>query len=199
MTQGKKIPAIVLAAGMSRRFGSENKLEAKIKRISILEKTIANLSLSQCGKIFVVVGHNEASIKKLLKKFGVTFLMNRNFRSGMGSSIGEGIKSLPENAPGALIVLGDMPLVKPETIDRLLRAHKEAEGKKILVPVFNSQRGNPVLWDREVFSNLLGLTQDAGGREIFRKNPGMVKEVPVDDPGILFDVDVAEDLACFPG
>jgi molybdenum cofactor cytidylyltransferase len=92
----------------------------------------------------------------------------------------------------ALIVLADQPFVRAETLDRMIEQHGRS-GAEILIPVFEGRRGNPVLLDRAVFQEAMALEGDTGCRAIFGKHLDGIREVEVDDPGILMDLDSRED------
>ena len=95
----------------------------------------------------------------------------------------------------ALICLGDMPLVEPGVLNQLVAAFAPKEGREIVLPSFNGQRGNPVLWGRRFFDELLALTGDAGARQILHRHMEFVAEVPVQSDTVLRDFDTPEALA----
>jgi len=187
--------AIVLASGVSRRFGPENKLTMPLKGKSLIEKTIEALEQSNIDEIITVIGHQGGRIQRALQNHDTIFIKNPDYSKGMGTSIHAGVSSLKGDAGAALVVLGDMPFVAPETINLLLRAHENSKKKLIFVPTYKEKRGNPVLWDRSLFSELLKFAPSHGGKRFIIDNPGIVQEVKVTDRGILVDIDLPKDLA----
>lgn len=194
MEPGNKKVAIVLASGVSRRFGPENKLMMPIGGKSIIEATIENLEQSDIDGIITVTGHQGTVVRRALKNHDTIFIDNPDYAKGFGTSIHAGISSLGGDAGAALIVLGDMPFVEPETINLLLRAHENSQGKLIFIPTYRGKRGNPVLWDKTLFPELLKLAPDQGGKKVIRENPDFVKEIEVGSGGILVDIDLPKEL-----
>lgn len=194
MEPGNKKVAIVLASGVSKRFGSENKLMMPIDGKSIIEATIENLEQSDIDRIITVTGHQGGRVRRALKNHDTIFIDNPDYAKGFGTSIHAGISSLGVDVAAVLIVLGDMPFVGPKTINLILRAHENSKGKLIFIPTYRGKRGNPVLWDKTLFPELLKLASDQGGKKIFHENPEIVKEINVGSGGILVDIDLPKEL-----
>jgi molybdenum cofactor cytidylyltransferase len=191
--------AIVLASGVSKRFGPGNKLTMSLSGKSIIEKTIERLEQSNIDGITTVIGYQGQLVRRALKNHNINFIENPDYSRGMGTSIHAGILSLGIDVGAALIVLGDMPFVDPETVNLLLRAHKNRTGKSVFVPTYNGKRGNPVLWDKDLFPELLSLRPGHGGKKFMKECPKFVQEINVCDDGILVDIDLQEDLKLFEG
>ena len=146
-----------------------------------------------------MTGHEAARIEQALHGLEVTFVANPDYAKGLSTSLRAGTRRLPASADGALIVLGDMPLVPPAAIDKLIAAFNPAEGRTICVPVHQRERGNPVLWGRQHFAELDGLKGDRGARVLLVVNSDNVTEVPVGSDGVLTDFDTPESLDEFQG
>ncbi len=114
---------------------------------------------------------------------------------GFAGSVKTGIAAVPENAVGAVVCLGDMPLVDTQTIDRLIDALSPEQGLLIAVPVNDGRRGNPVLWARRLFGELMALEGDFGARHLIVKHAEAVAEVEVNGSGPFLDIDTPEALA----
>lgn len=140
--------------------------------------------------IIAVLGHEARLIEAALEGMAHCVL-NKNFRSGMASSLTTGLAALPEDAAAAMIFLGDMPLVHSDDIIALRAAFAPASGRHICIPVHGGRRGNPVLLGREVFAALAGLTGDQGAKSFIKQHENLVREVPA-GPGVLFDIDTPE-------
>src|SRR5690606_24144861 len=107
----------------------------------------------------------------------------------LSTSLRAGLAALPDTLDGVVVLLGDMPFLAGGTIDRLIAAFDPAAGRAICVPVSGGRRGNPVLWGRRFLAEMQGLTGDAGARGLLARHAGAVFEVPVDDSGVLIDLD----------
>jgi len=93
------------------------------------------------------------------------------------------------------VLLGDMPHVRPNLLDRLIEAFDPSRDRAICVPARGGRRGNPVLWARRFFPEILDLHGDQGAKSLMACHPHLVHEVATDDDGAFFDVDTPEDLA----
>jgi molybdenum cofactor cytidylyltransferase len=136
--------------------------------------------------VLVVTGHDAARVRAALADLPLSFHHAPDFADGMSASLRAGIGALPADCSGALICLGDMPFVQPDTLDRLANFHG---GQAALFPVWQGKRGNPVLLARSLFPAIMKLTGDQGARSILSAIPDPVGELPVNDPGILRDID----------
>ena len=101
---------------------------------------------------------------------------------------------MPEGSDGAVICLGDMPLIDADLIDRMIDSFAPDRGNLIVVPVSEGRRGNPVLWSRRFFSELMTLDGDIGARHLIAKHAEVVAEVPVDGESAFLDIDTPQAL-----
>ncbi len=191
----RRLGAMVLAAGQSRRMGADNKLLLDISGAPMVTHVVDALLASAVVDLVVVTGHDPDAVRAALSGRPLRFAHNADFTAGMSTSLHTGIRALAEDAriDGALVALGDMPYVRTRHIDALLAAFDD--GASIAVPVRAGRRGNPVLWAREHFDRLLAVTGDQGGREVIRAHAASVVEVDVDDDAVLVDLDTPEALA----
>lgn len=113
----------------------------------------------------------------------------------MAASLRAGIAALSASIGAALICLGDMPLIDPATLNRIIDAYDPAEGREIIIPTHDGQRGNPVLWGARFFPELLALTGDVGARQILHKHMGAIVEISAESDAVLRDFDTPEALA----
>lgn len=189
----KQIAAIVLAAGSSRRFGSSNKLLAKLEGKPVLDHVLSALSnLPLCQTTTLV---SDPRVGDLCHDRGINWLMMANANLGMGASLAAGASTINTIADGVMIVLGDMPFIKEETYRALLSAFSGAPKGSIVAPGFDGARGHPVIFDAAYLSILESLNDDQGAKAIIDANPEKMISVPVDDPGISKDVDHPDDLS----
>ncbi len=193
------IAAIVLAAGRSSRFGSTNKLLVRgLDGRAMIARTVDNVLASRARPVVVVTGHAAKEVAQALAGRDVLVVHNPDHATGLARSIRTGIDALGEGVDGALIVLGDMPLVRPEVIDRLIDAFDGEAGREIVVPAHRGVRGNPVLFGARFFPALRALAGDVGARGLLAAHAAAVHEVAVEDDGILRDFDTPEALAAAP-
>ena len=189
------IPAILLAAGQSRRMGSINKLLAEIDGMSMIRHVAKTILTSKVGPLIVVTGHESEKICAALKGCDVTFVHNSDYADGLSSSLCAGIRALPREVDGALVCLGDMPHVTAAHINKLAAAFDPVEGRAICVPTSNGKRGNPVIWGAQFFSGIAAVSGDVGARHLIGEYGELVCEVEIGDGGILIDIDTPQALS----
>jgi molybdenum cofactor cytidylyltransferase len=191
---GRKVAGIVLAAGRSTRMGGPNKLLEEINGRSLVRIATEQLLASQARPVIVVTGHQRESVERALSGLQVTFVHNADFADGLSTSLKTGIKAVPPDADGAIVTLGDMPQVSAKLINRLIAAFDPARGALVVVPTLEGKRGNPVLWSRRFFPDLMTVDGDVGARHLIGGYAEAVTEVPVEDAAALTDVDTPEAL-----
>ena len=183
------VSAVVLAAGRSTRMGPVNKLVASFGGRAMVRAVVDALGGSSVRPVVVVTGHEADRVEAALAGTGVRLVHNPEYRQGLSTSIRTGLAALPESAQAAVICLGDMPLVTPAHVDKLVAAFDPAEGREICVPVFEGKRGNPVLFARRFFGEIATVRGDVGARHLIGEYEECVCEVAVDDRAVLVDVD----------
>jgi molybdenum cofactor cytidylyltransferase len=207
------IAAIVLAAGRASRMGS-NKLIAELDGAPIVRRTVAAVLGSRARPIVVVTGHEAEAVRAALAGLDVRFVHNADFADGMSTSLRVGLaaagasiddRGLPPGGSAAegrrgsidaaLICLGDMPRLRPEHFDAVIDAFRAGDPAEIIVPVFDRKRGNPVLWPRRYFAEIAALSGDVGAKALIDRYADHVRQVAIDDPAILVDVDTPAALA----
>jgi molybdenum cofactor cytidylyltransferase len=188
-----RIAAIILAAGLSRRMGANKLLATLPGGKPLIAATAEAILATAAHPVIVVTGHQDDLIRQALAGMQVRFVHAENYAAGMAESFRAGIAALSGGIGAALIVLGDMPLVPAATIDKILAAFDPEEGREIVVPVHDGQRGNPVLWGAKFFPELLGISGDIGARNILLRHMESVAEIPADD-SVLRDFDTPEAL-----
>jgi molybdenum cofactor cytidylyltransferase len=187
------VAALVLAAGCSTRMGSLNKLLAKLNDVALVARMVDEALASGVQEVFVVTGHQAAEVRAALSGRPVMFIHNPDHTEGIASSVRAGVATLGARFDAVVVCLGDMPRVRADHIDALLRAFQASSGQHVCVPVHRARRGNPVLWPRSYFGQLERLHGDLGARTIIA-SCDKVARVDIDDDGILFDVDTPEAL-----
>ena len=188
------IAALVLGAGRSSRMGGPNKLLAEINGKPLIRIVTEQALASHARPVFVVTGHQRDRVEAALAGLPVRFVNNPHFADGLGTSLKAGIAALPADVDGAIVCLGDMPQVDAALIDRLTAAIDPDKGALVAVPVIDGKRGNPVVWSRRFFSDLMAVEGDIGARYLIARHAEAVVEVPVEGTAALTDVDTPEAL-----
>lgn len=183
------IAGIILAAGGSTRFGQPKQLldfHGKPFVRVIAEKALA----AGLTPVIIVTGSHGDVVKRAVDGIPVQVVHNPEWESGQSASIRAGVSSLPAKCGGALFLLSDQPQVTVEVIRSLLETHSR-DLPAVLAPYVQDRRANPVLFDRQTFTDLLNLKADQGGRAIFSKfSPACMEWA---DDRLLLDVDTPED------
>ena len=190
-----RIAAVVLAAGLSRRMGGPNKLLAPIDGVPMIARVVDAFLASKAEPVIVVLGHQAADVRAALAGRDVRFVENPAYEEGLGASLRAGIEAVGEGVDGALVGLGDMPLVRPAHIDALIDAFDPAGSETIVVPVHDRKRGHPVLWSSRHFAEMRKLGGDVGARGLLERHADAVRAVPIADDAVHVDVDTPEMLA----
>jgi molybdenum cofactor cytidylyltransferase len=189
-----QVGAIVLAAGLSRRMGT-NKLLEDLHGKPVVRHVVEAALASRAGPVTVVTGHQAADVKLALVGLDVTFVHNPHFADGMATSLQVGIDAVEDTSAAALVMLGDMPLVTPAIVNRLIDNLAGSVTARAVVPIADGRRANPVLIMRSLFSEVAKLTGDAGARRLLEQAGHDVIEVMIEHDGVLLDVDTPDALA----
>jgi len=189
------VTAVILAAGRSTRMGGPNKLLARIDGKPLVRIVAEQALASRAESVVVVTGHQHERVEEALQGLDVTFVHNPDYAEGLATSLKIGIKAVPASSGAAIICLGDMPLVGSGLVDRLIEAYAPERNGLIVMPVADGRRGNPVLWSRKLFRDLLALDGDIGARHVIQKHGELVVEVPATGVGAFLDVDTPDVLA----
>ena len=191
MTASPRVGAIILAAGASTRFGSPKQL-LDWKGQPLLRHVVWQALAASASEIVVVLGAHCARIAPVMHGLPVTLACNHRWQVGMSSSVALGLRALRGDVDAALFLLADQPQVTPGLIARVLRTHAET-GASIVAPRAEGRRGNPVLFARSLFSGLMQVTGDQGGRALMQRYADQIAWVDADDRA-LFDIDEPGDL-----
>jgi molybdenum cofactor cytidylyltransferase len=184
--------AIVLAAGTSTRMGTAKQL-LRLDDRPLLQHVLDCVRASAAKEIVLVLGFAAEEIRRGIDVQNVRVVFNESYRQGMGTSLKAGLSAVDPQCAGALIVLADQPFVRPATLDLLMAEHHRSKAQ-IVIPTYRGFRGNPVLLDRSVFAEVMALGGDIGCRAIFGDHLEGIVKLPVDDAGILLDIDRQSDF-----
>ena len=192
-----RIAALILAAGQSRRMGAENKLLLEIDGKPMVRHVAERVLASAAQPVTIVLGHQPEAVKAALAGLDVGFVENPDYADGLSSSLKAGLAAVPESADGAIVCLGDMPGVSTDLVDRLIAGFNPVEGRAILAPTRGGRRGNPVLWARRFFDELMTLSGDTGAKHLIGTYGEFLTEIEAPDDGVLIDLDTPAALAAY--
>jgi molybdenum cofactor cytidylyltransferase len=189
------IRGILLAAGYSKRFGSNKLLQALPAGSPQAGTPIALASarhfLDALPDSVAVVRPRAQKLARMLRDAGCNTVVCKNAGEGMGTSLAAGVRATPD-ADGWIVGLADMPFIRPETIRTVAKALHD--GASIAAPSFQGRRGHPVGFARRFYENLSSLHGDNGARQFLEEHPEWLKVFEVDDPGVVRDIDKPSDL-----
>jgi len=190
------IDAIILAAGLSKRFGQPKQLinwRGKPLILHVAETALA----SRLRNVIVVLGHAAAHVRQALKPVAETprlkIVLNPEYEEGQASSIRRGLRALDKGAEAAMFLTCDQPLLTPLLIDALIESFAKHR-PLICYPAHSLMRGSPTIFAAELFPELMKLTGDVGGRVLIEKYRARVHEHKIASAMPLADIDTEEDL-----
>jgi molybdenum cofactor cytidylyltransferase len=189
------VAGVVLAAGRSARMAPRNKLLEEIGGRAVIARVAETALASGARPIVVVTGFEAQRIVEALRGLDVLFVHNPDFAAGLSTSLRAGLAALPAKSDGALILLGDMPFVEAGDLAALIAAFAAKDRNSICVPARHGQWGNPILWGRAYFPEMMRLSGDAGAKRLLEVHRDRVTEVEAVSDGIFADLDTCLDLA----
>jgi len=192
-TKRTHVGGLILAAGSSSRAGARNKLLYPLQGTPLVNHVAQLLKQSQVDKIVAVTGHEQQQVEASLTRENIRCYFNAAYTSGMASSLSAGVSALID-MDAVIVCLGDMPNVTHHVIDELISVAAAHTDKSIIIPLYQGQRGNPVLIGKLFFDTLLTLQGDVGAKALCNQYPSKVHEVEVDCAGILQDYDTEAEL-----
>ncbi len=188
-----RIAVLVLAAGRSTRMGPRNKLLCEVEGVPLVRRAVNAACASRAAQVMVVTGHEAARVEAALVDRPVSIVDNPEHALGLSTSLRCGLRALPADTDAAIVMLADMPRLSGEDVDRLICAFDPAS-PAILVPEHGGRRGNPVLWPRSYFPEMMSIVGDTGARGLLEQHADAVRPVPFPNSGIFDDIDTPEQL-----
>lgn len=183
-----RLTAVVLAAGESKRMGQTKQL-LPWGNTTVLGQVLQNLNASTIHDTLVISGHDAEAIEAIARAEATNAIRNTQYASGeMISSLQTAVSQLPANTEAILVMLADQPLVTPAIIDHILTAYRQGQGD-IIAPVYDGQRGNPVLISRRFFAELLELPDGSAPRDLLKQHPEAIHLIEAGDNSVLIDLD----------
>lgn len=189
------VAAIVLAAGRSSRMGEQHKLLAQIGGTSLVLRVVDAVLTSNFVSTSVVVGHRAQDLENALRGKDVAIVSSPHYERGLAESLKAGLSSLPIDIDGVMILLADMPFVTGEHISALVEEFNRARGIKVVVPVWQGRRGNPVIWPARYIPKMMTLRGDEGARSTLQAcAESDVVRVTMPSDAVVIDVDTPAQL-----
>jgi molybdenum cofactor cytidylyltransferase len=156
---------------------------------TVLAQTLGYVQAATLEEIVIVLGASAEAIRgQLPSPQELKIVVNQAYQQGIASSLRAGLSAVAPNSDAALIILGDQPFIRPQTLNRIVEEYRRSQAQ-IVIPMHQGKRGNPVLLDRSVFAEVMALEGDTGSRAIFAKHLDQIVNVEVEDEGIVLDLD----------
>ena len=188
------ISAILLAAGQSKRMNGKNKLIKKYNKKYLINHIIDTLIKSKVNKIIVVLGFQKSKVRKItVKNKKINFVFNKNYKSGMASSIKTGLKRISKKSIGFLIVQADMPLISKKIVNTLCYAVRNSN-KEIVAPIYKRKMGNPIGFKRSMTRILNKTSGDSGAKKMIKRNKKKLGLIKVNSKSIFKDFNTKRDF-----
>ena len=186
------LEGIILAAGESRRMGYPKPL-LKIDGQTFIER-IAESMLAVVPRLVIVLGaHGDRVRAAIPRDERIVIVENPNYSRGQLSSLKVGLSAIQPDSAGALVHLGDHPMVRVETFQAIVDSYNQLD-KPIVIARHAGHRGHPVIFDRAIFAELQSAPEEEGARHVVNADASRIAYVDSDDPGVNLDLDTPADL-----
>jgi molybdenum cofactor cytidylyltransferase len=194
--KGVPVACIILAAGLSARFGSEKMLvRFGPSGKSLIQNAVDAANGSKSSYVLVVLGHKSNEIMENLNPGRAQIVLNKAFRGGLSSSIRTGISNVPSDSKGAILMVADQPFLTKGLLNRLIDTFKRKKEKaKIVCLSFRGEPRNPALFGREYFPKLSTISGDVGAKQVIAQQLRNVTLINVEDERVFLDIDTRSTL-----
>jgi len=187
------VSAILLAAGLSRRMGTMNKLALPVDGVPLLRHSAQVLCAAGLEDIVVVLGHDAELTAPLLAGLPVRTVRNADFCVGQMSSVHAGLAAVAGPCAGVMICLADQPLLTAGDLRRIAAAFVEDCPRPVLVPTWQGRRGNPIVLAWSQRDAILAGGRNLGCRRLIQNDPDLVWPLPMPNDHCVFDLDQPAD------
>ena len=185
-----RFAAIILAAGESKRFGSENKLLHSLEGVPLVARVTRAFEAPGIVRRVVVLGYEAERVVGALSGQDLDFVVNEVFAKGMGTSVAAGAGALEDDSvDGVLLCVGDLPLLEGSVVQKVCSAFEERDGRSVVVPAFREAPGHPVCVPASLLPELRRLKGDEGARRVIRKCGLPVVTIEMEDEKCVEDLD----------
>lgn len=192
--RSRAVSAVVLAAGLSRRFsGPVAKQLLVVEGAPLVRRTALHLVRSAfLREVVVVVGHEADRVRAAVEDLSLRVLENPRFHEGQSTSVKTGLRAVMSQADAVLFVPVDQPGLSTPVVNRLVETYLRTGGP-IVRPVCGQRSGAPVLFARRFYPELLTLSGDEGGRQILGRHRDEIVALELDEELPLMDINTRED------
>jgi molybdenum cofactor cytidylyltransferase len=180
---------VILAAGESSRLGYD-KLSLPLGEKSVLEHTVSKFLIDSVSEIVIVTGKFVPECRSSIASSKVLWVNNTDYLLGMSSSIRKGIEHIHASADGVFITPADIPLFAESTVRLMMQTFVSS---KIIIPTHHRRKGHPVLMSRNIAQQCLTIKSEKVLYDVINENQNAVELLPVEDEGIVLDIDTNED------
>lgn len=187
----RRVAAVILAAGGSKRMGTPKQL-LPFRGQPLLRSVTESVCSSGVAQVIVVVGASAGRVVRALDGMPVEIVVNESWSQGLSTSVHAGLGAVLPSMRAAVMVLADQPMLTCELLETLVARYKET-GALVVAPYHRGRRGNPVVFDRALFRELLETRGDEGGRAVIARHSRDIVRVDVDEPLASLDIDTPED------
>ncbi|MGE5548546.1 MAG: nucleotidyltransferase family protein [Solirubrobacterales bacterium] len=187
--------ALVLAAGLGTRMGRD-KMRIDWQGHPLPAWPVAAAVEAGLSPVIAVLAPGQRTLSAELEHLGARVAVNPAPEAGMGTSLRYGMAMLTARSDAVVVLLGDMPMIRPALIRQLVEALAPEAGVTIAAPIQDGRRGNPVIFHRTHFPELAGIMGDKGARDLIQRHQASLRLVETDDPAIHADLDTPADLDC---
>lgn len=196
----RRVGAVVLAAGQSRRMG-QPKLVLPWGGTTVIGQVVRTLLQAEADEIVVVTGGASEQVQDAVQQalqppeteFLVRFVENVHYEQlEMLTSLQLGLNAVNPNIDAILVALGDQPFVQMDVVRGIIQIYRET-GKPLIVPSYNMRRGHPWLVDRSLWDTLLSMGEDLTMRDFLHMHEDKIHYVNVNTPDVMKDLDTPDD------
>jgi CTP:molybdopterin cytidylyltransferase MocA len=186
------LSSVVLAAGESKRMGSLLKALLPLRESTFLEVVVKTMMEAGSDEVLVVTGHAHEKIRASVKLPGARLLVNVDWKNGQLSSLQTAVRALSPESEGMLFTPVDHPLVDVSTYRTLIERWNE-QCDRMVIPRYEGRKGHPAIFPSRLYKPLLHDDLEGGARDLIYCEIDRVLFVPVNDPGVIEDIDTPED------
>ncbi|MEM0911197.1 MAG: nucleotidyltransferase family protein [Pseudomonadota bacterium] len=190
-TYTKRVSVVVLAAGMSTRMGSRNKLLLDIHGKPLIRRTLDTLLAHDFQEVVVVLGHQYEAVHQEIADLDINVVYNPNYEEGQMTSVHIGLQHAKNNVDGVMIFLSDLALIDASDLNAL-RGRFDDCTTDVLAPTFKGQRGNPIILASKQIDSIINGDKNLGCKRLITKHPELVSSLPMSNDHVVVDMDTPD-------
>jgi len=187
----RQIGCVIMAAGDSTRFGKSDKLLESFADETMIERVLSAIPFMLLDRCLLVAGSDD--VIQTVSRYNIQVIINTKPKLGIGRTIKLGTAALGHFYDGYMYIVGDQPLLTTESITKLISFWRE-NPNNIVSLACGSRIGNPVIFPKSCFDELMNLADDEYGRIVYHRHLDQLKTVQVQDEYELLDIDTVEDM-----